>query len=97
MSSLYRLLPTTVRTEHLRTEEARMLSLEICRRGGTELRPDDRVALAQWLDRLHDANEVLEYRPETRRGWWRVLRVPEDLDIVRTRPPPLPGVRPSRP
>lgn len=83
MANRYRLLPWTVKAEHLRTEEARMLSLEVCRRSGTELRASDRAALLEWLRRLAEANEVLEYRSETRRGWWRVSRRQDDADIVR--------------
>lgn len=60
-----------------------MLSLEMARRAGTELRADDHEALLKWLRQLADANEVIEYRGETRRGWWRVARRPDDVDIVR--------------
>lgn len=83
MANRYRLLPWIVRAEHLRAEDARMLSLEMCRRAGTDLRAADHAALLEWLGRLAAANQVIEYRSETRRGWWRVARQPDDVDIIR--------------
>lgn len=60
-----------------------MLSLEMCRRAGVELRAADHAELLEWLSQLAEANEVIEYRIETQRGWWRVARRPNDVEIIR--------------
>lgn len=81
------LLPWAVRPEHRYHRDARYLRLESRRRAGQTLRADDARRLQAWLDDLDTYNAVVYYHPNTKGGFWWVVRKPTDTDIIRAEHP----------
>lgn len=76
------LVPWRLKPEHRMAPEARLLRLEGQRRRGETIRPADLTWLDNWLTELHESNAVITYAPDTREGFLRVQRCPEDGDSL---------------
>ncbi|GAA4727435.1 hypothetical protein GCM10023328_02060 [Modestobacter marinus] len=78
------LIPWQVQERHRWAYPLQMLRLEGRRRAtGESVRGPDAVRHANFLARLSDRHEVVEYRPETPEGFFYVPRQPTDVDLVR--------------
>lgn len=75
-----------IRPEHIVKWDLNMLRRESVRRQGGKLTPGEELELNRWLQRAREGNWVVAYRPDTKRGFWRVPRRHTDPDLVRLPP-----------
>jgi hypothetical protein len=79
-------LPWTVRNEHANLYNAIMLRLAARVELGEKLSEANAKRFQSWKDALIKDNAVVHYEPETRKGFFRVLRR-EGLDLGYIREP----------
>ncbi|GAA1727123.1 hypothetical protein [Brachybacterium phenoliresistens] len=73
-----------IRDEHAASYIHARLSQLAMRRAGVELEDEQNVLLDNWISGLREAGAVVDYRPETREGFFLVYaREGIDTDVVR--------------
>lgn len=86
------LIPWDVKPEHQEALEYRLLSLEVRRRLGEALGPEERAFAQRGILELESEDTVIIYSPES--GWSRSPRTDGDADFVRS--PSAQEARPKR-
>lgn len=76
------LIPWFVKEEHRWAYPLAMLRAEARRRAGRELTERDRTRLANWLKTMEESGAVVHYDPDTKEGFFYILRQEGDDDLI---------------